>query len=610
MTSSTDDTSQLIAETVRHLNAGQTDQAESVCRDALAKSAEHPDAWHLLGVIQFKTDRLTEARNSVTQAIRLNNKISLYYNNLSLILLALDDMKAALEAALEAVRVAPMDVTAHTTLSTVHQRRGDVGPAISCLEHALTIDPASLPARTNLGALMLETGNLERAESEFKQAYALSPTDPETAAGYAKVLIRTGRAHAALDVFRPVTEGRPASPRHVLLYAEALLGVGRTEEALSVVDSALKDSEANLSLRNFRGHLLRDLDRPADAIQEFESVLAANPDHLDSRINLGLTLLGLGSFGAGWHNYRARSQAADAKRPVFLNNVPQWTDHDLHGARLAVWTEQGIGDEILQAGLVPDLAERCASLTLVCSDRLSGLFRSSFPGVTVVPKSATAALGGVDFACPLIDTAVILRPDARLFPTHHGYLRPDPDAAAALRRKYVESAPSGGPPVIVGLSWRSGNATYGRVNTIDLRHWEPVFKAAQTDAGPVVFVSCQYDANAEDAEAARRHGISLIIDDGVDHRGPLGDAAAQVAACDLILSTSTTTVQLAGALARPTLHLPGTGLACGWYWMTEGETTPWYPAVRQIRRRDEAGRKGQLEAAARAMTDWINRPGS
>jgi len=62
--------------------------------------------------------------------------------------------------------------------------------------------------------------------------------------------------------------------------------------------------------------------------------------------------------------------------------------------------------------------------------------------------------------------------------------------------------------------------------------------------------------------------------------------AAQIAALDLVISVSNTTVHMAGALGKPVWAL--LQRVPHWWWKMAGTTTQWYPAV-QLFRQQEAG---------------------
>jgi len=53
-----------------------------------------------------------------------------------------------------------------------------------------------------------------------------------------------------------------------------------------------------------------------------------------------------------------------------------------------VWGEQGVGDEVGFASMLPDLIKRGARVVLECAPRLAPLFQRSFKGAEVVAKTA------------------------------------------------------------------------------------------------------------------------------------------------------------------------------------------------------------------------------
>ena len=61
---------------------------------------------------------------------------------------------------------------------------------------------------------------------------------------------------------------------------------------------------------------------------------------------------------------------------------------DIHDGTLLVWGEQGLGDEIMFASMVPDLVDKGLNVVLECDARLVGLFSQSFPEVTCVASKS------------------------------------------------------------------------------------------------------------------------------------------------------------------------------------------------------------------------------
>ena len=101
-----------------------------------------------------------------------------------------------------------------------------------------------------------------------------------------------------------------------------------------------------------------------------------------------------------------------------------------------------------------------------------------------------------------------------------------------------------------------------------LADWRPL-----TEIEGIRFVDLQYGDTADErAEFERETGTLIIHDDAIDQMADVDAFAAQVAAMDLVISVSNTTVHLSGALGVPTWVLLNTLPLC--VWMPEGEDSP------------------------------------
>ncbi len=265
------------------------------------------------------------------------------------------------------------------------------------------------------------------------------------------------------------------------------------------------------------------------------------------------------------------------------------------------WTEQGLGDEVLQASLIPDLSVKVSKLIVYCSQRLLQLFRSSFPNVEFCARETLdeAILASEKaFNISLIDTVAALRSRFQDFPKEAAYLEIPIGMSNDIRDGYLRPTGNvGQTPYLIGISWQSSHALHGSQNSIPLEKWKPIFEAAADLDRPVIFVAIQHGASRAYVETvAKSLGADIVFDHTIDQVGDLEMVARQVAAMDLIIATSTTTAQLAGALDQPVWHMPAAGLACGWYWMAQGERTPWYPSMHIFRR-------GRLERADQQIVD-------
>ena len=147
-----------------------------------------------------------------------------------------------------------------------------------------------------------------------------------------------------------------------------------------------------------------------------------------------------------------------------------------------------------------------------------------------------------------------------------------------LRAKYR----GGGDDLLVGLAWNSVNVKMGHRKSLPLAAYAPL-----TEITGIRFIDLQYGDTAVAREAFETEtGVEVFHDPDIDQLQDLDAFAAQVAAMDLVISVSNTTVHLAGALGIPTWVVVNTLPLC--VWMLEGETSPWYPSLRLFRQ-SEAG---------------------
>ena len=140
----------------------------------------------------------------------------------------------------------------------------------------------------------------------------------------------------------------------------------------------------------------------------------------------------------------------------------------------------------------------------------------------------------------------LLRPDENPAASPGGaFLRAEPAQAAALRARYQGLRP--GP--LIGISWRSGNRGATHRRSIPLADWRPLLTHPDLHV-----LSLQYGDHGAEIMALRGQlNFGLHTDLSVDPLVSLDDFAAQVAACDAVVSVANSTIHMAAALGVPTL---------------------------------------------------------
>jgi hypothetical protein len=255
---------------------------------------------------------------------------------------------------------------------------------------------------------------------------------------------------------------------------------------------------------------------------------------------------------------------------------------------LLVWGEQGLGDQILHAGMVPDLGGRAGSVILEAEPRLVPLFARSFPDVKVIARGPKLFAGAIDAQIPSGSVGQFVRTSWDAFPRRRtGYLVAD---EARVERLRAQVARGGG--AAIGLSWISKNPTHERAKSAALRDFEALMRAPG-----LRFVDLQYgNTTSERGALARDLGVRIEHIDEIDNTNDIDGLAALIAACDAVVTVSNTTAHLAGALGKPVWVLVPHGRAHLWYWFDDGDDSPWYPRV-QVRRQKLGQTWAQLIAS-------------
>ncbi|MGE0719141.1 MAG: tetratricopeptide repeat protein [Alphaproteobacteria bacterium] len=431
-----------------------------------------------------------------------------------------------------------------------------------------------------------------RARTLAERGVALLPGSSHAQVALATILSRLGRYEDAEGPARAAVALAPDLVEGHNLLALSLQRQNRFAEAIVASERALAlapedaDALANLATLEWtQEHYEKSL-------ATFGRALAIRPDDPEIHFNRALTHLALGRLTEAWADFGYRWRRRKMRRRPFP--APWWDGRPVDG-KLLIWGEQGIGDEVLAAGLLRDAERRARGLIVESDRRLTPVLRRSFPGIEAVPRSdppdpATRA-DDVLFQRPMVDLPIFLRRTPRSFRPHRGYLLPDPERAAELRARYR----AGGGRPVVGLSWHSTNPKFGARKSLELLGWAPLLRVPG-----ITFVSLQYgDCTAEVAAARAETGAEIIVDPEIDSLTDIDGFVAQVAAMDLVVSISNSTAHFAGAVGRPCWLLLARGNGLLWYWlMCRDDRCPWYPSMRVFRQDREGEWSGMIGRVA------------
>ena len=232
------------------------------------------------------------------------------YGNLAQIYHSYSLNSAARECYLNAVSLSPKDFRWVYLLGRLDQQDGRFEDAIGRYRLARALRPDYVAVPVNLGNLFLELNRLDEASENFKAALAIDKDNPANHYGLGQVaMARRNYTEAALH-FEKTLAQVPAATRVHYSLAMAYRGLGDAEKAkahlaqqgtvgVRVADplfDGLQELVQGERLFLSRGKLAFEAGRYADAAVEFRKAVAAKPDSVTARVNLGAALAQFGDL--------------------------------------------------------------------------------------------------------------------------------------------------------------------------------------------------------------------------------------------------------------------------------------------------------------------------
>lgn len=318
--------------------------------------------------------------------------------------------------------------------------------------------------------------------------------------------------------------------------------------------------------------------------------------------NRAFAHLEMGNWEQGFLDYEVGGfVGTDRRKDKTYGGLPMW-DGD-PSKRVVVYGEQGIGDEIMFASIIPDMeAER---VIYDAHPRLQPIMQDSFPGMPIYGTRKGKILPWVEYEAP--DARIAIGSLASLYRKQDSdfprlpYLSPNADLVAYYRKKY----PNEGRPRI-GIHWKGG---YMKTRK-DLRSVTPEQLLPIMEEIDAEYYSFQYTLGAakEVEEMNKECGTNIIHDQtaiDIYHH-----TAALVSLMDVVISVNTSLVHLCGGLGVKCFTM--TPVRHAWrYGMYGSKHMPFYgPHIEQVWQREDAVWNPVIEEVINRARDYLGRVSS
>ncbi len=528
-----------------------------------------------------------EAYAFAKRALAIDDRSPEAWYNLALAEKGLGRLNAALQALQRTELLAPKSADALNSIGLQYLELGALDPADTLLNQALKQAPGHALALSNQGKLRMMQGRAKEAVSLFETAIAQHPRLAALHINLCSALIECGSYHEAEYAGRAAVDLAGDDPHAWTNLGAALDMLGRPQEAIKCHDKAITLAPEFSDAWFNKGNALTMLGQVEQSYACYRQAVQIDPAHAEAQLNLARLLFSAQRFPECWNKLEDRWQLRDERPPKLATAKPDWLGK-ASAAPLLLWGEQGIGDQILYASILPELAELPQKKYVALDKRLIPLFARSMPGFEFVDLATVSDALGFAEQLPLGSLPRFFRPDLTSFSNaRHPYLQADADRSAELRHKIVRKD-----RLVCGVSWASKRQKLGPYKSLSLEQMLLPLASSRWH-----FVDLQYGDTAAERQALQEaHGIEVQHLDEVDNFHDIDGLAALIQACDVVITTSNSTAHLAGALGKPTLLLLPSGKGQLWYWAEINGTIPWYPSIQPFRQKETGNWQHPLQA--------------
>jgi tetratricopeptide (TPR) repeat protein len=466
-----------------------------------------------------------------------------------------------------AINTSPADACYNLGLLLQHERR--FPDAIAAYRHAIVVRPDYVEAYSNLGTVLQELKRLDEAVEIYRQAITLRPSFAMAYSNLGTALKEQGKFAEAIAAYQQSVSLNPESELGFANLGAALLEMQDYAGAIAACSRAIDINPATTMAHCNLAATCKAQNLLPDAAAAYRAAIASSPDYPEAHFGLSQILFLQGNLRAAWEEYEWRWKLREYG---WLQNLhgkftqPRWTGERLDGRTILVYAEQGLGDTIQFVRFIPEVVKAGGRVVLAVHPPLLKLL-SDIEDVTLVALDQRP-LPPFDVHSPLLSLPRVFGTTLDTIPRRNPYLHADAELAARWRARI------GTRRLKVGIIW-AGNPTQtgDRLRSPHLAAMAPLF-----DVPGVDFICLQ--VGAARAEIEQRPLPANVLDLGGEI-SDFADTAAIMSGLDLVITSCTAPLHLAGALGIPTWAvLP---FAPHFFWLLDRTDSPWYPTLRLYR---------------------------
>ena len=548
--------------------------------------------------------------------ILINNLISIYNNDINNILLisligtfyALNkDYENALIYQKLAIERSPLEVSFYLNLYETLNKIDRLSDALSILFFAKILSLKNKAIDYNLAKLYSNLKNYMAADVIYKNLIRDKNTEKEVLHSYCYNLIFLEKENEAISFLeklenfdeknhiifsllgfaylklknfeiakkyflKAININRNNEENYVYL-GNCYMEMNMTEEGIDCYNKSLKIKPNNKSALNNLASLSYFNNDIKEAEKLYSLSIKFNENNYEAKYLLAQCQLYQLNFEKGWSNFNFRWLSKNFDSIKFKINLPKYSLDSIN-KNILLWSEQGIGDQVLFIRFLEDLTPKVDDLYIQIDKRLHPIIKRIHPKIKFYNKDNLSDNTNINSQLSLGDLGSLFVKNKSYFnKKNKSYINSDID-----KNKYLQSKLNSKNQFICGLSWISKNKNIGSSKSLALETLKPILSILN-----ITFLDLQYnDTKKEREDFYDNNGIKIHKIKEIDNFNDINSVISLIDICDFVITVSNSNAHLSGALGKETFLLLPKGKGKLWYWTSEKQKSIWYPSVEVI----------------------------
>ena len=418
---------------------------------------------------------------------------------------------------------------------------------------------------------LADADQVDEAAEMASRVLTLEPDNHKALFVIGSVMLKVGRNTQAQQFLRRVCELKPHAAQGWGQLSISCSEMHRYEEAIRCAEKAyrIKRDARSCADLSFAHTTAGNWEQGRQYATES---LKFDPAFKDAAVHLANCDLAEQRWAEGWAGFKL-TEGSKWRKDYRYGDTQEWMGEP--DAVVMVTGEQGIGDEIMMAGLIPDAARSCKKFIFDCDDRAHALFARSFPDAIVTPtrhsKTVTLPIAPTHHKT-LFGLAELFRTSNESFP-RTPYLVPNADYVRMFKAMLAGRR-------TIGIAWSGGFPRTGQVErSAGLSAFLPLLR----DEPGAQFLSLQYKDDAAEVKAFEdKTGVKIMRLPWVTQGRDTDLLAGLIAALDEVVGVHTASLHIASAMGVPTTTMTHRGSG----WRYAPAEMLWYPPTTRLWAKD------------------------